>query len=114
MKRHIKRLSKQPLKNIVSMLIKEKDITSYQLLIVNKTRSCACKLKYLLLWLVNLEFFFFFTFRKEWVGRAMGNETFYWDGLFKNRSLTHVSFYRQLFNVDVTEAIVGSLSMQRF
>ena len=30
---------------------------------MNKTRSCACKLKYLLLWLVNLEFFF--TFRKK-------------------------------------------------
>ena len=29
-------------------------------IVVNKTRSCACKLKYLLLWLVNLEFFFFF------------------------------------------------------
>ena len=24
--------------------------------------------------------FFFFTFPKTWVGRAMGNETFYWDG----------------------------------
>ena len=31
-------------------------------IVVNKTRSCACKLKYLLLWLVNLEFFFFFFF----------------------------------------------------
>ena len=28
-------------------------------IVVNKTRSCACKLKYLLLWIVNLEFFFF-------------------------------------------------------
>ena len=26
-------------------------------------------------------FFFFFTFPKKWVGRAMGNETFYGDGL---------------------------------
>ena len=24
---------------------------------------------------------FFFTFRKTWVDRAMGNETFYWDAL---------------------------------
>ena len=32
------RLSKQPLKNIVSMLIKEKDITSYQLLLINQDR----------------------------------------------------------------------------
>ena len=23
---------------------------------------------------------FFFTFRKKWVGQAMGNETFYWNG----------------------------------
>ena len=30
-------------------------------IVVNKTRSCACKLKYLLLWLVNLEFFFYFS-----------------------------------------------------
>jgi len=30
---------------------------------------------------VNLEFFFFFTFRKKWAGRAMGNGTFNWDGL---------------------------------
>ena len=32
------RLSKQPLKNIVSMLIKEKDITSYQLLLIKQDR----------------------------------------------------------------------------
>ncbi len=38
--------TKQPLKNLVSMLIKDKDITSYQLLLY-KTRLCACKLKYL-------------------------------------------------------------------
>ena len=25
--------------------------------------------------------FFFFTFPKNWVGRVMGNETFYWDCL---------------------------------
>ena len=29
---------------------------------VKKTRSCACKLKFLLLWLVNLELFVFFFF----------------------------------------------------
>lgn len=27
------------------------------------------------------EIFFFFTFLKNWVGRVMGNEIFYWDGL---------------------------------
>ena len=60
------------------MLIKEKDITSYQLLLIKQDRVLG-KLKYLLLWLMNLELFFF-TFRKKWVGRAMGNETFNWDG----------------------------------
>ena len=62
------------------MSIKDKDITSYWPIVVNKTRLCACKLKHLLLWLVNLEFFFF-TFWKKWVSWAMRNETFYWDGL---------------------------------
>ena len=52
-------MSKQPLKNIVSMLIEDKDITSYIPIAVNKTRSCACKLKYSLRWLVNLFFFYF-------------------------------------------------------
>lgn len=54
------------------MLIKEKDITSYQLLLI--------KQDLVLLWLVNLDFF---SFKKKWVGRAMhmGNDTFYWDGL---------------------------------
>ena len=28
--------------------------------------------------------FFFFTFPKKWVGRAMGNETFYGDGLSRH------------------------------
>ena len=38
--------TKQPLKNLASMLIlKDKDITSYPI-VVNKTRLCACKLKY--------------------------------------------------------------------
>ena len=48
-------------------------------IVINKTRSRA--LKYLLLWLVNLEFFLSVTFRKKWIGRAMGNEKFDWDGL---------------------------------
>ena len=35
---------------------------------------------------VILEFFFFFLlFHKNWVGRAMRNETFYGDGLTGNR-----------------------------
>ena len=29
-------MSKQPLKNVVSMLIKDKDITSYQLLLIKQ------------------------------------------------------------------------------
>ena len=32
-----------------------------------------------------LNLFFFFTFPKKWVGRAMGNETFYGDGLKRAR-----------------------------
>ena len=58
------------------MLIKDEDITSYQLLLKQD--------RVLVKQLVNRDFFFllfFFTFRKKWVGRAMGNETFYWDGL---------------------------------
>ena len=50
-------MSKQPLKDLVSISVKEKDITSHQLLLVKQDRV-LCKLKYLLLGLVNLEFFF--------------------------------------------------------
>ena len=74
------KMSKQPLKNVVSMLIKDKDITSYQY-VVNKTRSCACKLRTELRLEESGINFFFFTVRKKWVGRGMGNQTFYWDGL---------------------------------
>ena len=56
-------MSKQPLKNVVSMLIKDKDITSYQLI---KQDGVLVNLS--LLWLVNLEFFVF-TFRKK-MGRS--------------------------------------------
>ena len=35
---------------------------------------------------VILEFFFFFAFPKIWVGRPMGNETFYGNGLIDIRS----------------------------
>ena len=61
------------------MLIKDKDITSYQY-VVNKTRLCACKLRTELR-LEESGIIFFFTVRKKWVGRAMGNQTFYWDDL---------------------------------
>ena len=56
---------------------------------VNNTRSCACKLKYLLLykWFWN---FFFFTFPKNWVGRAMASEVLNWDGLEVKRLKTGV------------------------
>ena len=76
-------MSKLPLKNVVSMLIKDKDITSYQLLLIKQDRVLvlASLTSFFDYTVVNLEFFFFFfTFRKKWVGRAMGNETFYWDG----------------------------------
>ena len=64
-------MSKQPLKNVVSMLIKDKDITSYQLLLIKQDRvlvlaSLTSVFDYTV---VNLElfffFFFFFTFRKK-------------------------------------------------
>ena len=53
---HDYQLSKQPLKNVVSMLIKDKDITSY---------TNCCKLKYLLLWLWIRNFFLFLFFEKS-------------------------------------------------
>ena len=63
------------------MLIKDKDITSYQLLLIKQDRVLvlASLTSFFDYTVVNLKFFFF-TFRKKWVGRAMGNETFYWDG----------------------------------
>ena len=62
-------MSKQPLKNVVSMLIKDKDIKSYQF-VVNKTRSCACKLKYLLNSLTSESgIFFYFSKKNGSVGR---------------------------------------------
>ena len=79
-------MSKQPLKNVVSMLINNKDITSYQLLLIKQDRVLvlASLTSFFDYTVVNMEFFFFFTFRKKWVGRAMGNETFYWDGPTRN------------------------------
>ena len=65
------------------MLIKDKDITSYQLLLIKQDRVLvlASLTSFFDYTVVNLDFFFFFfTFRKKWVGRAMGDETFYWDG----------------------------------
>ena len=48
----------------------------------NKTRSCACNLKYIVLTcFFTSDSVFFFTFSKKWVGQEMGNETFYGDGL---------------------------------
>ena len=65
------------------MLIKDKDITSYQLLLIKQDRVLvlASLTSFFDYTVVNLDFFFFFYFsKKKWVGRAMGNETFYWDG----------------------------------
>ena len=74
------------------MLIKDKDITSSQLLLIKQDRVLvlASLTSFFDYTVVNLEylflfFVFFFTFRKKWVGRAMGNETFYWDGLNDTR-----------------------------
>ena len=51
-------MSKQPLKTVVTMLFKEYHMSIQ--IVVNKTKSCACKLQPLLLWLLNLGFWFFF------------------------------------------------------
>ena len=54
-------------------------------IIVNKTRSCACKS------LASESCFVFFNFQNKWVGRAVRNETFYWDGL--TTILTYYTLY---------------------
>ena len=70
-------MSKQPFKKVLSMLIKDKDITSYQLL-------CACKLKYLLVRLSSeygISFFFSLLFEKN---RSVGRwETKHFIGMAK-------------------------------
>ena len=55
------------------MLIKDKDITSYKLLLIKQDRVLAS--------LTSESGMFFSYFSKKWVGQAMGNETFYWYGL---------------------------------
>ena len=73
---------------------------------VNKTRSCACKLKYLLLYKIFWNFFFFFfTFPKKMGRSGMGNETFYGDGLTRR---TAPSCAVPLFNrkLDLVVAVV--------
>ena len=62
-------MSKQPLK-----LIKDKDITSYQLLLKQDRVLVNQSTCFFDQWMWI--FFFFLTFRKKWFGRAMGNETF--------------------------------------
>ena len=55
-------MSKLPLKNVVSMLIKDKDITSYQLLLIKQDRVLvlASLTSFFDYTVVNLVFFFFF------------------------------------------------------
>ncbi len=72
-------MSKQSLNNVVSMFIRDKDIIYLSLLIKQDRVLVNWSTCFFNKWIWN--FFFFFTFRKKWVGRAMGNETFYWDGL---------------------------------
>ena len=54
-------MSKQPLKNVVSMLIKDKAITSYQLLLIKQDRVLvlASLTSFFDYTVVNMEFFFF-------------------------------------------------------
>ena len=60
-------MSKQPLKNVVSMLIKDKAITSYQLLLIKQDRVLvlASLTSFFDYTVVNMEFFFFFYFSKK-------------------------------------------------
>ena len=62
------------------MLIKDRDTTSQKLLLIKQDRVL---IKVLASLTSESEIFlnFFSTFQKKWVGRAMGNETFYWNGL---------------------------------
>ena len=55
-------MSEQPLKNVVSMLIKDKDITSYQLLLIKQDRVLvlASLTSFFDYTVVNLEIFFCF------------------------------------------------------
>ena len=53
---------------MVRKWVVRKDVGTKNPVFGNKTRSCACKLKYLSVWLVNVEFFLVFTFLKTWVG----------------------------------------------
>ena len=57
-------MSKLPLKNVVSMSIKDKDITSYQLLLIKQDRVLvlASLTSFFDYTVVNLDFFFFFFF----------------------------------------------------
>ena len=67
------------------MLINNKDITSYQLLLMKQDRVLvlASLTSFFDYTVVNMEFFFLLV-EKNGVGRAMGNETFYWDGPSRN------------------------------
>ena len=60
-------MSKQPLKNVVSMLINNKDITSYQLLLIKQDRVLvlASLTSFFDYTVVNMEFFFFLLFEKN-------------------------------------------------
>ena len=57
-------MSKQPLKNVVSMLIKHKHITSYQLMLIKQDRVLvlASLTSFFDYTVVNLEFLFLFFF----------------------------------------------------
>ena len=55
-------------------------------------------------------FFVFFTFPKKWVGPAMGNETFYGDGLNVYRSIVELYFtYCCIVWDSIGETLVDSL-----
>ena len=69
-------MSKLPLKNVVSMLIKDKDITSYQLLLIKQDRVLvlASLTSFFDYTVVNLDFFFFFFDFSKKMGRSGDGE----------------------------------------
>ena len=69
------------------MLIEDKDIMSYQLLLKQDRVLVNQRTCFFDQW---IWFFFSFTFWKKWVGRAMGNETFYRDGQKEKKCLVHL------------------------
>ena len=57
-------------------------------------------------------FFFFFTFLKKWVGRAMGNETFYGDALIGGSNSIFNSLSPESDQCQIFPCIITALKKQ--